>query len=126
MTLVLDSGGFVAVERNERTVLAVLKRRMLAGEVPRTHGGVVGQVWRGGSGRQVPVARLLAGVEIESLDDELGRRSGVLLARAGTRDVVDAAVVLLAADGDEIVTSDPDDLTVLAAAAGVHVELIPV
>lgn len=126
MTLVLDAGGFVAVERNERTLLALLKRRMLAGEVPRTHGGVVGQVWRGGAGRQAPLARLLAGVEIESLDGELGRRSGALLGRSGTTDVIDAAVVLLAADGDDVVTSDPDDLTTLAAAAGVHVELIPI
>jgi hypothetical protein len=40
--------------------------------------------------------------------------------------VLDAALVLLAADGDVILTSDPDDLTHLAEVLDVHVELIPV
>jgi hypothetical protein len=31
----------------------------------------------------------------------------------------------LAADGDDILTSDPSDLRVLAQAAGVHVDLLP-
>jgi hypothetical protein len=39
-------------------------------------------------------------------------------------DVVDAAVVLLASDGDEIVTVDRSDIETLAAASGRHVELI--
>jgi len=40
--------------------------------------------------------------------------------------VVDAAVVCLAGDGDDILTSDPADLRTLAEAAGVHVELVAV
>jgi hypothetical protein len=91
-----------------------------------SHGGVVAQVWRGGTGRQVPVARLLAGIAIAALDDGLGRRAGMLLARSGMSDANDAAVVCLAADGDDILTSDAGDLRVLAEAAGVRVELIPV
>jgi DNA-binding transcriptional MocR family regulator len=94
--------------------------------VPVSHGGVVAEVWRGGTGRQVPVARLLAGVDIAALDDGLGRQAGMLLARSGLADAMDAAVVSLAADGDDILTSDPSDLRALAQAAGVHVELIPV
>ena len=50
----------------------------------------------------------------------------VLLARSGLADPLDAAVVCLAGDGDDILTSDPGDLRALAQAAGVHVELIPV
>jgi hypothetical protein len=38
--------------------------------------------------------------------------------------VIDAAIVLVAEDGDRIVTSDPDDLRSLAAASGRDVELI--
>ena len=41
-------------------------------------------------------------------------------------DVVDAAVVLLAADGDVILTADPQDLSPLAASAGLHVDVVPV
>jgi len=48
----------------------------------------------------------------------------VLLAAAGRADVIDAAVVLLAGDGDDIHTSDSGDLTDLARAAGLHVEII--
>ena len=124
MTLVLDAGAFVAVERADRQVVALLKAERLAGRAPRTHGGVVAQVWRGGGGRQVSLSRLLPGVEIVPVDSGLGRRAGMLMGRAGTADVVDACVVLLAGDGDDIITSNNDDLRELAAAAGVHVELI--
>ena len=91
--LVLDAGTFVAVERGDRDVVALIKQEQLAGRVPISHGGVVAQVWRGGTGRQVPLARLLAGVDIAALDDGLGRRAGMLLARSGLADAIDAAVV---------------------------------
>ena len=63
---------------------------------------------------------------VRALDVVLGRRAGALLARAGTSDVIDAAVVLLASDGDWILTSDPDDLEPLVEAAGLLVDVIPV
>ena len=90
-----------------------------------THGGVIGQVWRGGA-RQASLARLLPGLEVRPLDEVFGKRVGVLLGVARKADVVDAAVVLLADDGDEIYTSDPGDLRVLARAAGRQVDLVRV
>lgn len=126
MSMVLDAGAFVAVERHHRDTIALLKRERRAGRAPVTHGGVVGQVWRGDHGRQAPLARLLAGVDVHALDEAFGRHAGLLLRATGTDDVIDAAVVLLAHDGDEILTSDPDDLTALARAAGRHVELVAV
>ncbi len=124
--LVLDAGAFVTVERGDRDVVALVKRERLAGRAPVTNGGVVAQVWRGGRGRQASVARLLAGVDIAPIDDSLGRRAGMLLARTGHADAIDAAVVCLAVDGDDIITSDPGDLRILAEVAEVHVELVPV
>ena len=124
--LVLDAGAFVAVERGNRDVVALVKRERLAGRSPVTSGGVVAQVWRGGSGRQAPIARLLAGTAVASVDDTLARRAGMLLGRSGQSDAIDATVVCLAADGDDILTSDPGDLRVLAEAAGIHVEIVPV
>ena len=124
--LVLDAGAFVAVERGNRDVVALVKRERLAGRPPVTSGGVVAQVWRGGSGRQAPMARLLAGTDVAPVDGSLARRAGMLLARSGQRDAIDATVVCLAADGDDILTSDPGDLRALAEAAGIHVELVPV
>ena len=125
MTVVLDAGAFVAVEKNDRDMIAVIKSERLAGRAPVTHGGVIAQVWRGGA-RQAPIARLLPGLEVRAVDEPFGKRVGVLLGVARAADVVDAAVVLLADDGDEIYTSDPGDLRVLARAAGRHVELVQV
>ena len=126
MSLLLDSAAFLAVERGDRDVVALVKRERLARRSPLSHGGVVAQIWRGGSGRQAGVALMLAGVDVKPLDEDLGKRTGVLLGRSATGDAIDAALVCLAADGDDILTSDPGDLKVLAEAAGVHVELIPV
>jgi hypothetical protein len=126
MSLVLDAGALVAIERGERHLVALLKRELLAGRAPLTHGGVVGQVWRGGSGRQARLAALLPGLHTAALDASLGRRAGVLLGRARTTDVVDAALVLLAVDGDTIITSDPDDIARLAVSAGLDADIVPV
>jgi hypothetical protein len=126
VSIVLDAGAFVAIERGDRDMVALLKRERREGRAPLSHGGVIGQVWRGGSGRQATLARVIPGVEIRALDEDLGRRAGVLLSAAGQADVIDAAIVLLAQDGDEIYTSDPEDLHGLAAAAGLHLDLIPV
>lgn len=126
MTLVLDAGAFLSVERRERETLALLKAELLARRVPCTHGGVVAQVWRGGLGKQAPVSVLLRAVDVAPLDVVLGKRAGSLLAHARTTDVVDAAVVLLATDGDVILTSDVRDLQHLASSAGLHVDLVAV
>lgn len=123
--MVLNAGAFVAVERGDREMVALIKRERQHDRVPLTHGGVIGQVWRGGHGRQVNLARLLPGVDVRDVDETMGRRAGVLLGAAGRADVIDAAVVLLAGDGDEIFTSDPTDLQHLAEVAGVHVDLVP-
>ncbi|MDA8033697.1 MAG: hypothetical protein M0T71_05970 [Actinomycetota bacterium] len=125
MTLLLDAGALLAIERADRDVVALVKRARQLGRPPITHGGIVAQVWRGGAGRQARLAALLPGVDARPLDDQLGRRAGVLLGRSGAHDAIDAALVCLAVDGDDIVTSDPHDLRALAEAAGVHVELIP-
>lgn len=126
MTVVLDAGALVAMERGDRDMIAIIKRERRANRPPASNGGVVGQVWRGGHGRQASLARFLPGVDVRPLDDEAGRRAGVLLGRAGAADVIDAAVVLLAADGDEVYTSDPTDLERLAVAARIQVDLVPV
>jgi hypothetical protein len=125
MTLVLDAGALSAVDRGDRFVAALVKRERLAGRVPVTNGGCVGQAWRHGA-RQANLARLQNAVDVVAIDDSLGRRAGLLLARAGTNDVIDASVVLIAADGDEILTSDVGDLRVLFEAASMSVDVIRV
>jgi hypothetical protein len=126
LRLVLDAGAFIAVERGARDAIALIKGELIDGRIPITHGGVVAQIWRGGRGRQASVARLLPGVEVVPLDDGLGRRSGVLLSRVRDGEAIDAALVLLATDGDRVLTSDPEDLRRLATAAELDIELVSV
>jgi hypothetical protein len=124
MTLILDAGALLALEKNDKAVWRRFTSARLAGFPPVTHGGIVGQVWRADGPRQARLATALAGTEILPLDEELGRKAGRLLGRSGTRDVIDAALVLIAEDGDEIITSDRSDLAVLVAHTGIGVELI--
>lgn len=121
MTLIFDAGGLLELERGHPDIVRLVQAEIADGRTPRTHGGVIGQVWRGGSGRQALLARHLRGIEVVPLDEELGKAAGVLLGRTRTRDVVDAAVVLLATRNDYILTSDPGDLRPLVQAVGVRI-----
>jgi hypothetical protein len=59
--------------------------------------------------------------------EDVAEAVGRLLARSGTADVVDAAVIITAiSHGGAVLTSDPGDLKLLADAAGVSVPLIVV
>src|SRR5438128_527503 len=114
MRLVLDAGALIALERNDRAMWRRLKSALHLNEIPVTHGGVIGQAWRGRGSRSALLSLALASVDVRSVDEDLGKRSGELLARAKKNDVIDAALVLLSADGDVIATSDPGDLEPLA------------
>jgi len=124
MRRILDAGALIALERNDRAMWQRLKLALLAREAPLSHGGILGQVWRGRGSRQALLARALDVIDIRRIDAVLGRAAGELLARAKQSDVIDAALVLLANDGDQIITSDPDDLAPLARAADLDVELV--
>lgn len=126
MTLVLDAGALIALERGDRAMWRRMKCALTDERVPVTHGGVVGQAWRGHGPRQALLARALAGVRVQPLDEDLGRAAGRLLATTRGSDVIDAALVLLAEDGDLVLTSDAHDLEPLAAAARLHVEIVSV
>jgi predicted nucleic acid-binding protein len=115
--MILDAGALIAVSRNDRAMIVRLVAAEEEGDELRTHPMVVAQVWRDHRGRQAPLARLLRGVEVVSIDDALGRRCGELLGRASTSDPIDAAVVLIASDGELVVTSDPEDILQLARCA---------
>jgi hypothetical protein len=124
VTLILDAGALLAVERGDREIVAAVGSERAAGRVPVTHGGIVGQVWRGGA-RQARLARLLPGLEVVALDERLGRAAGELLAlsRGELSDAIDAALVVLAQDGDLVLTSDPEDIVRLAELARVEVDV---
>jgi hypothetical protein len=115
---VLDAGALVAVDRRDRMIGAQLRVLQVQGTPIRVSSAVVGQVWRDGR-KQANLARVLAGVGIEALGKDDGRRIGELLAVAASTDVVDAHVALMAAPADLILTSDPSDIRQLMQARGV-------
>src|SRR5690349_14714133 len=98
-------------------MIARLRVAQQSGLELRSNAMVVAQVWRDRRGRQVNLARVMGAVDVHAISHTDGRQAGVLLAEAGTADPIDATVVLLAAPGDRILTSDPEDLARLAAAA---------
>ena len=126
MTEILDAGALIALEGGDRRMWRRLKGALRDEAPPKTHGGVVAQVWRGGTGRQARLAMALRAVDVVPLDARLGRRAGVVLSQSGLDDAIDAALAALADHGDQIITSDPGDLAVLAAATSRRVDIVPV
>lgn len=122
--MILDAGALIAVSRNDRAMIARLVVAEQEGDELTTHPMVVAQVWRDPRGRQAQLARLLTGVKIVAISDALGRRCGELLGRARTPDPVDAAVVLIASEGETIATSDPEDILHLARADGRTLQIV--
>jgi hypothetical protein len=116
--LILDAGALVAVDRGDRAMAARLRVAQQSGLELRSNAMVIAQVWRDRHGRRARLAALLRAVDVRAVGYYDGRHAGALLAAAGTADPIDATVVLLAAPGDRILTSDPDDLARLAGAAG--------
>lgn len=118
MRAVLDAGALVAIDRRDRRIGVRLRVLQQQGTPIRVSSAVVGQVWRDGR-RQANLARILAGVGIDALAEEDGRRIGEMLALAGSADVVDAHVALMTGAADLVLTSDPDDIRTLLQARGV-------
>ena len=115
MKAVLDAGALVAVDRRNRMIGAQLRVLQQQGTPIRASSAVAGQVWRDGR-KQANLARVLAGVGIEALGKDDGKRIGELLALAGSADVVDAHVALMTAPADLVLTSDPGDIRELLQA----------
>ena len=105
----------LAWDRRDRAVAARLEAARRRGLDLRTTAIVLAQVWRDGA-RQANLARLLKGTEVVAVDERLGREAGALLARSGTDDPIDATVVIVAALGDRVLTSDPGDIRLFADA----------
>lgn len=115
--LVFDSGALIALERGDRALAALLVAAAAGGTEAITSSACVAQVWRNPA-RQARLARALAGFLECELDARQARACGTLLARGKTQDIADAAVSLLAHDGDTVLTSDPHDIEHLLSAAG--------
>ena len=102
----------IALVRGDKRMIALLHRALAQGRAFRVPSGVVGQAWRNGR-VQVTLALFLRREEVEivPLDDQLARSCGELCGAAWASDFIDASVVIVARERqDLIVTSDPDDI----------------
>jgi hypothetical protein len=122
--VVLDAGAFVAIDKNDRSMFARLRVAQAHGYDLRTSAIVLAQVWRGTGAKQANVARILRAVDVRSVDQQMGRDAGALLAKARADDPIDATVVLIACSGDRVLTSDPGDIGRLASSSGKKLTIV--
>ena len=112
-----DTGMLIALERRKASALALLRACRLARAPITIPAAVVTEWWRGAH------RALLECGTVEPLTPELAMRAGLLLARTGKANAVDAIVVASAAQrGDLVATVDRNDLLELAK----HVERVEI
>ena len=114
--ITFDAGGLIVLDRNNRRVLALLARARELGlriTIPAT---ALAQAMRNPA-RQARLARLMRqpGTDLVALDGPDATAVGLVLARTGTADIVDAHVAVCAVrSGQAVVTSDPRHLRRIA------------
>jgi len=124
MNVVYDAGVLVAAERGDPWVWQDHKTRLERGVTPLVPATVVAQVSR--SPRQAQLRRFLRGCTVTKIDEPVAHQAGHLLAASRSTDVVDATVVVVAAEqAAPIITGDVDDLERLARAGRLRVEVLP-
>ena len=114
--ITLDAGGLIALDRNDRRVLALIARARECRMRITIPAAALAQAIRNPA-RQARLSRLIrqADTDLIALDGPDATDVGLLLARTGTADVVDAHVVVCARRAKQaIVTSDADELRRLA------------
>ena len=131
MTLVLDTGALIAIERGSRTVLARIQTALANGDEVHVPAGVIGQAWRRPN-RQAVLSRTLKQCDEIPLDGQTARSCGELCEKTATADVIDASVAVAAADasrlraGVTLLTSDRQDMRALLTALDTGAQVIAV
>lgn len=113
--ITLDAGGLIALDRNDRRVIALLARARETDARITVPATALAQAIRRPD-RQARLARLLrqTTTDVVDLDRIDATHVGRLLAASGTADIVDAHVIICARRAQQrVVTSDPDDLRTL-------------
>lgn len=115
--LILDSGGVIALSRNDLRARATLAAAKEAGVEVCIPSVVIAETVRG-SAKDTSVNRVIKAVgQVSSADERTGRGAGALLGAARSTSTIDALVVASAIElgGGVVLTGDPDDLEPLAS-----------
>ncbi len=113
--ITLDAGALIALDRNDRRVVALIARAHETGAKVVVPAGALAQAIRKPE-RQARLSRLVRQPDttVVALDRVDAVRVGRLLAASGTADVVDAHVVVCARRArTAVATSDEGDIRVL-------------
>ena len=114
--ITFDAGGLIALDRNDRRVVALIARAAERGARITIPATALAQAMRNPA-RQARLSRLIrqAGTDLTVLAGPDATAVGLLLARTATADIVDAHVVVCAQRaGQAVITSDPADLRRIA------------
>ncbi|MGH3302481.1 MAG: twitching motility protein PilT [Streptosporangiaceae bacterium] len=124
LAYVYDAGALVALDKNDRRMWARHKLALDDERDVHIPAAVVGQAWRDAH-RQVRLGQALAGCRVDPVGLDTSKAAGVLCGKAGTADVVDATVVVMAAALRAIIwTSDLQDIKALAARSAARPALV--
>jgi predicted nucleic acid-binding protein len=123
--VVYDAGVLIAADRSERRVWAEHRVRLEAGVIPLVPTPVVAQVSR--SPKQAQMRRLLRGCEVVTFDEPAAHAAGSLLGKGRTKDVVDAAVAVVAVEHRaDIISDDAEDIRRLLSVARARAAILDV
>ncbi len=110
--LTFDAGGLIALDRNDRRVIAMLARAAERGARITIPATALAQAMRNPA-RQARLSRLIRqpDTDLIQLNGPEATAVGLLLAGTLTADIADAHVVICARrSGQAVVTSDPGDI----------------
>ena len=110
--ITFDAGGLIALDRNDRRVIALLARATELGMRITVPAIALAQAIRNPA-RQARLSRLIrqASTDLVPLNGPDATAVGLLLAESATTDIVDAHVVICAQrSGQVVVTNDPGDI----------------
>ncbi|MGI8425767.1 MAG: PIN domain-containing protein [Actinomycetota bacterium] len=110
--ITMDAGGLIALDRGVRRVIVLVARATESGAKITVPASALAQAIRIPE-RQARLARMVRQpvTDVVPLGRVDATSVGRLLAASGTTDIVDAHVVICARrTGQQVVTSDPDDL----------------
>ena len=130
LTLVLDTGALIALDRGNPAVWATLRGAARDRLVVLVPVGVLAQAWRGGP-RQARLARALKDCRDVPLDGHTARELGELCGVTNTDDVIDASVAVIAARTARhgpvnVLTSDRADIARLLASLNAPANVVEV